>query len=148
MKIDYTLVKGESNQTTDLSIVEAIELYINWLRTERRAKSSILLYQGELKSFHAFCGIKKILRLSEIKASTLDAYRSDRTSKVAVKTLYHESVVIKQFLTSCESCGYLSKNLLIKVRITKPPLVKRTPLKHEQLVEIVRKCHAIINWSS
>ncbi len=139
IKIDHALVNGESNQTTDLSLVEAIELYIDWLRTERRAKSSIQRYQGELNSFHVFCGIKKILRLSQIKASTFDAYRSDRTSEVAAKTLYHESVVIKQFLTWCESRSYLLKSPLIKVRITKPPLVKRTPLKHEQLVEIVRK---------
>lgn len=139
IKIDYALVNGESNQTIDLSVAEAVVLYISWLRTERRAKNSIQRYLGELNSLTAFCKLKKILRLSEIKASTFDAYRSDRTSKVAAKTMYHESVVIKQFLTWCESRSYLAKNPLIKVRITKPPHVKRTPLRHEQLVEIVRK---------
>ncbi len=138
IKIDYGLVNGESNQTIDLSVAEAVVLYISWLRTESRAKSSIQRYLGELNSLTAFCKQKKILRLSEIKASTFDAYRSDRTSKVAAKTMYHESVVIKQFLTWCESRSYLSKSPLIKVRITKPPLVKRTPLRHEQLVQIVK----------
>jgi integrase len=50
----------------------------------------------------------------------LDAYRTERRKTHHVKTVYHETIVIKQFLRWCESRHLIADNLLRTYRVSKP----------------------------
>ena len=125
VKIDAELSSGEySTPPPPTSIDAAVSKYIGFLKSEGRARKTIVRYQGELDSFAEFCETQKAYCLGQITPLLFDDYRADRRTIHAESTVSHESTVVKQFLKWCRQRKMLAHDPLIDCRVKKP---KRHP---------------------
>ena len=112
------LTNGEfRKEVARTSLCEAQELYLNQLSFEKRAESTQERYRGELNTFIQFCESKRINNLAQIKPLHFDEYRMLRGKTHAATTVYHESMVIKQFLNWCVSRHLLKESPLQGIKI-------------------------------
>jgi integrase len=106
--------------TPATTIAEAHRQYIEFLTSERRAPKTVVRYRGELNTFEVFCNGRGIRRLAQISPSLLDAYRAARGKTHHPKTVFHESIVIKQLLRWSESRRLIGETPLKHYRVAKP----------------------------
>ena len=121
VKIDGDLASGKYSAPAPPTKIEtAIDKYISYLKSEGRARKTIVRYQGELDTFCDFCEGQHVLRLGQITMLLFDEYRADRREIHAERTVFHESVVVKQFIKWCKQRRMLSNNPLEDYRLEKP----------------------------
>jgi integrase len=101
-------------------VMDAIQQYIEFLKIERRAAKTVVRYRGELNTFAAFCKGRGVHRLANVTPSLLDAYRAMRGKTHHPKTVFHESIVIKQLLRWSESRQLIAETPLKHYRVAKP----------------------------
>ncbi|TWT64006.1 tyrosine-type recombinase/integrase [Rubinisphaera italica] len=112
------LTSGEfRKEVARTSLCDAQELYLSQLAFEERAESTQERYRGELNTFIQFCAARGIRNLAQIKPLHFDEYRKHRASTHAPATVYHESMVIKQFLNWCVSRHLLKESPLNRIKI-------------------------------
>ena len=122
--LDGTYQKSDS----EIRIEDAIERYTESLTTDGRARKTLVRYRGVLTKLMEFSEKKKKRLLRQITASLFDQFRAERSSKVSVRTLYHEGTICKTFLYWCVSRGLLKQNPLEKVKLNKPkPRLRPSP---------------------
>ena len=121
VKIDAALASGKySAPPPPTKVATAVANYIAYLKSEGRARKTIVRYQGELNAFVEFCQTRRVERLSQIDMMLFDAFRADRRKIHAVRTVFHESVVVKQCLKWCKTRKLLTSNPLEDYRLDKP----------------------------
>lgn len=123
-----------------MTIVNAIERYLTFLQTERRARKTIVRYRGELETFRDFCNGRRIWNLGQIKLSVFDDFRRFRLESVSERTLYHEGIVCKQFLKWCMSRQLLASNPLHDLKLTKPARTDKSVLSFENVANVLGRC--------
>ncbi|HCS50866.1 site-specific integrase [Rubinisphaera sp.] len=99
------------------SVCDAKELYLSQLAFDGSARSTLERYGGELDTFIQFCHTKRIRNLAQIKPLHFDEFRKLRAKTHAATTVYHESMVIKQFLNWCVSRHLLKVSPLQGIKI-------------------------------
>jgi len=102
------------------AITDAIKQYIEFLKSEGRAPKTVVRYRGELSTFEAFCNGRGARRLAQVSPSLFDAYRAVRVKTHHPKTVFHESIVIKQLLRWSESRHLIAETPLKHYRVSKP----------------------------
>ena len=125
VKIDAELSSGKYSPPPPLTrIDQAIRRYIAYLKSEGRARKTIVRYQGELDVFCEFCSENNARRLDQVTMLLFDGYRANRREVHAERTVFHESVVVKQFMKWCRLRKLVGNNPLQDYRLEKP---KHTP---------------------
>lgn len=123
VKLDSDLTDGKYRPApTSTAIEPSVEQYLSYLETESRARRTIVRYRGELYTFRDFCREHRVVRLSQITPVLFDQFRANRKKNHEPKTLYHESVVCKQWLKWCVSRHLIRDNPLKEYRLEKPVL--------------------------
>lgn len=123
------LSSGEFRKEVErISLGDAQELYLSQLAFDGSAKSTLERYRGELNTFIQYCNSKQIRNLTQIKPLHFDDFRKIRASTHALTTVYHESMVIKQFLSWC-----VSRHLLID-----------SPLKGIKIPSVKSNCRRLV----
>jgi len=126
VKLDHDLTVGTFRVVAKATTIgSAIEDYLGFLQGEGRARKTTVRYTGELQAFRDFCGEQHVCRLVQVNFSLFDSFRADRQKVHAPRTVYHESVVVVQFLKWCASRDLLVRNPLAGYKLEKPPLVPR-----------------------
>lgn len=126
LKLALDLVEGAFKAPPPLvTIGEAIKNYLEHLETENRARKTIVRYRGELHSFRDFLAALHIVRLNQITIPLFDKFRSHRKKDHGPRSMFHEAVVIKQWLKWCRVCRWLSENPLADYKLAKPRLERR-----------------------
>jgi site-specific recombinase XerD len=120
-QLDHELSCGMLKPPTPATtITDAVQQYIEFLQCERRAAKTVVRYRGELNTFEAFCSGRGVRRLAQVSPSLLDAYRAWRGKTHHPKTVFHESIVIKQLLRWSESRHLIAETPLKHYRVAKP----------------------------
>ena len=76
--------------------------------------------------FVAFLGRKRVAKLSQVTASHFDAWRVERRAARHAKTVYTESVVVKQLFKWAKTRKLVLDDPLAGIRLNKPPMVPKT----------------------
>jgi integrase len=120
-----------------ITIREAVENYLQYLATEGRARKTLVRYRGELYALRDFCESHHVTRLSQINISLFDRYRAYRKdTPLGPRSMFHEGVVIKQWLKWCTQRKWLVEHPLSDYKLSKPRLERRGGPSWEQ-VEII-----------
>lgn len=121
VKLDGELIDGTFKKPPkSKTIASAIDDYLAYLKTEDRASKTIVRYRGELFGFRDFCHTEGVKRLTQIAPALFDRFRAEMKAKHKPKTLYHESMVIKQFLNWCRTRRLIAENPLAEYRLEEP----------------------------
>jgi site-specific recombinase XerD len=103
------------------AIGEAVAAYMELLKTEQRRAKTLSRYQGILDRLERFAAERKVVKLDGVNLRFLDAYRARRVEyEAAPKTIYIESVVIRQVINFALSRSMLGTDPLKGLRLKKP----------------------------
>ncbi len=82
---------------------------------------ALVKYKGQLERFKAWCKSEGIRRARTFSPDDLFAYRTYLAEQcdLADKSIYHETIFIKQLFKWAAKNGYLSRNLLEPIRFAK-----------------------------
>jgi len=126
IKLEIDLASGVIHQVPPpKTIAAAIEDYTAFLKTEGRARKTLVKYEGIFKVFLAFLYEHRVSKLTQFTTACFDKFRAFRAKDHQKKTLYVESVVIKQFFKWCRSRKLIAENPISEVKLTKPMLVPK-----------------------
>jgi len=121
VKLDNELIDGSfRTSATNTLIVDAISDYLTYLQNENRARKTIVRYRGELNGFYDFCLGRRARRLTQITPTLFDRYRAGLKTRHKPGTVYHESVVVKQFLRWSISRRLIADDPLADYKLQKP----------------------------
>ncbi|WP_197439580.1 tyrosine-type recombinase/integrase [Calycomorphotria hydatis] len=137
-KIEADLASGHySTASPAVEISQAVEKYLNFLESEGRARKTIVRYRGELNTFSDFCLKHRKRYLSKIDMLLFDDYRSDRRQIHEKSTVYHESVVVKQFLKWCQQRKLINDNPLTEYKLVKPRRASKPSMSLQNVLSIL-----------
>ena len=123
-----------------ITIAKAAEQYLASLKTESRARRTLLRYDGELRLFIADMSGRRVVYLDGVTPAHLDRYRARRRRALCDATLYHEGVVIKQLFKWALSRGLISANPIANYKLTKPSSRPKPVPTLAQVSEILWCC--------
>ncbi len=120
------------------AIRQAVADYIEFLKIDGRARKTPVRYQGELNNLRDFLEPIQVTRLAQIAPTHFDKFRAHcKILKHGPRTLFHESVVVKQWLKWCQRRHLAAVNLLADYKLIKPALEPRDGPSLEQVNAIL-----------
>ena len=120
------------------AIEQAVADYIAFLRVEGRARRTIVRYQCELSNLRDFLKLLHVTRLSQITPTHFDKFRAHcKGMGHGPRTLWHESVVVKQWFKWCHRRRLVAENAIADYKITKPVLEPREGPSLEQINQVL-----------
>lgn len=129
-----SLVDGSYHRPLpSVTIEEAADDYIEHLKTEDRAPKTIVKYRGIFEQFLVFLRTLDVTRMMQFTAAHFDKYRAMRKAKRHAKTVYTESVVIKQLFGWAKRRKLILENPVDDIKLNKP---KQEPKGGPSLQEI------------
>jgi integrase len=105
-----------------VTIRQAVDDYIMYLKTLNRARRTIVKYMGVLSLFIAFLDRHRATRLGQVTAGHFDKYRAERHETRHRKTVYTDGEIVKQLFKWAKSRKLIIDNPLADVLLEKPPL--------------------------
>ncbi len=126
LRLDAELDEGRHRERPrPASVDEAIAQYLDSQRTERRSAKTLAKYGAVLDRASAVLAARRAARLLDLDIKAVDDYRRARVADgVAPKTLYTETVIIRQLVNFALSRGLIAEDPLRGLRIREP---KPTP---------------------
>ena len=139
VKLDSQLTAGTYKAPPPpTTIQEAVGAYIDYLEIEGRARKTIVRYSGELRNFRDCMATIHVTRLAQITHSSFDKFRAHCKAQAhRPRTMFHESVVVKQWLKWCHRRHLVAENALADYKLTKPLLEPRDGPSLEQVNKIL-----------
>ena len=95
--------------------------YVSALKTDGRAPKTLVKYAGVFKIFLAFLDLLRVTKLSQVTGGHFDAYRAKRSAVRHAKTVYSESVIVKQLFKWAKSRRLIADDVLAGIKLNKPP---------------------------
>lgn len=132
-RLEAKLLAGTMPQPAKSTLIgDAVNAYKAYMRTEERADKTRSKYFQVCAAVVKLAEKRKVSRVDAIDASFVDAYRQQRQAEyrrqhnreIGAKTLYTETVIVKQLVNFAVSRGLLRENPLQNYKIKKP---KPTP---------------------
>lgn len=120
-----------------ITVRQAIEDYLLYLATEGRSPNTLDRYRGELTAWRDFLEAHGATRLAQISPVLFDKFRQSRKIDHALWTLYHEGVVVKQFLKWCKTRKLVAVNPLAEIKLFKPQREPKRAFTLEQVEQIL-----------
>jgi hypothetical protein len=110
------------------TIPELADGYYEHCQRRGRAKKTLVKYKGQLERFKSWCDSENIRRARTFSPDDLFAYRTYLADecKLSDKSIYTETIVIKQLFKWATKNGHLSRNLLEPVCFPKVKSPMRT----------------------
>ncbi len=102
------------------TLEEAIDAYLDHLKTEDRRPKTRTKYRGILTTFREYAQTSDIRRLSQVTAVLVDQYRSFRKPHLSVKSMHNEGVLLKGFFKWCMERGFVNENPLENMKFKRP----------------------------
>ena len=125
-KLAFELTTGGYHVApAEMAISTAVDMYISFLTTERRAPKTLVKYAGIFKLFMEFLKTIHVIKLNRFTTTQFDRYRAHRAETRQAKTLYVEGVVIKQFFKWCLSRKLIVENPIVSCKLKKPSLLPK-----------------------
>jgi site-specific recombinase XerD len=117
------------------TIQELADAYYENCKSRGRAKKTLVKYDGQLDRFKRWCKSEGIRRARTFSPDDLFAYRAylSERHKLSDKSIYNETIVIKQLFKWATRHGYLSRNLLEPIRFEKVKSPKQPCFTIEQV---------------
>jgi len=117
------------------TIQELADAYYGYCEGQGRAKKTLVKYNGQLERFKEWCKTEGLRRARTFSPDDLFAYRAYLSEKhrLSDKSIYNETIVIKQLFKWATRHGYLSINLLEPIRFEKVKSPKQPCFTIEQV---------------
>jgi site-specific recombinase XerD len=122
IQIEAEILQGRYQHTAPPPPVEAVvTAYMEFLRTEQRAPKTLVKYQHIFNRVLDLAKRRHARMIDGVNLQFVDAYRSERVAaEVAAKTLFTETVVLRQLVNFAMSRGMIHSDPLKGLRIKKP----------------------------
>jgi site-specific recombinase XerD len=122
LRLEAELVNGQLRPNPKPSTVDvAIDEYLQHLRTERRAAKTLTKYTGVLGRLRGLLHERRAASLLDLDIRAVDAYRRARVAAGAAnKTIYNETVIVRQLVNFALSRGLIATDPLRGLRISEP----------------------------
>lgn len=98
--------------------------FIDFHLADGRRQSTVKRYRGILKQLIDFCSSKGVARVDQVVLRLIDAYRTDRRTKISEESLHVESNLVRQFFTWCADRRMTPENPLATQKFQRPKLKK------------------------
>ena len=143
IQIDADLISGKYRPQKRAPLIrDAVDTYMDYLKTEGRRDGTLKRYGPELDRFADFAAKCRVKRLSAVSLVLMDKYRAWRTKQEAKPaTLYHESIVIKQLLNFAVAREVLVTNPLAKFKPKKPKSPEPVAFTLDEVEAILVRAH-------
>lgn len=117
------------------TVQELADGYYAYCKARNLASKTLVKYKGQLERFKAWCKSEGIRRARTFSPDDLFAYRTYLAEQcdIADKSIYHETIVMKQLFKWATKNGYLSRNLLEPIRFAKVKSPKQPCFTIEQV---------------
>lgn len=117
------------------TIHELADAYHEYCKGRGRARKTPVKYAGQLERFKKWCESEGIRRARTFSPDDLFAYRAylSEQHRLTDKSIYNETIVIKQLFKWATRHGYLSRNLLEPIRFEKVKSPKQPCFTIEQV---------------
>ncbi len=117
------------------TIPELADGYYEHCQRRGRAKKTLVKYKGQLERFKNWCDSENIRRARTFSPDDLFAYRTYLAEQcgLSAKSIYTETIVIKQLFKWATKNGYLSRNLVEPVSFPKVKSPKQPCFTIEQV---------------
>ena len=137
-KLAADLMGGTYRQAPPaITVKQAVEDYLTSLKTENRARKTLVKYRGVFDLFLAYLERQRVTRLGQVTAGHFDRYRAERKETRHQKTIYCEGVIIKQLFKWAKSRKLIAENPLSEIKLNKPPMEPKAGPSLEQLNTIL-----------
>jgi site-specific recombinase XerD len=122
LRIDAQLEGGRwETEIKPAALPEVIASYMSFLRAEGRSKKTIVKYEHVYKRVAELAEERRVISIAGLSLKFFDAYRRLRNEeKAASKTIYTESVIIRQLVNFALSREMLAKDPMKGVKLKKP----------------------------
>lgn len=104
-----------------VEVGQAAADYVLALRTNERAAKTTVKYAGVFRVFVAFLAARRVTKLHQVTAGMFDAWRAERRAVRHPKTVYSESVIVKQLFKWAKGRKLLPDDPVAGVGLNKPP---------------------------
>ena len=117
------------------TIQELADGYFTYCKGRGRASKTLVKYKGQLERFKKWCKSEGIRRARAFSPDDLFGYRTYLAEQCGLseKSIYNETIVIKQLFKWAAKNGYLSRNLLEPIRFAKVKSPKQPCFTMEQV---------------
>jgi integrase len=112
-------------QQRELTISDAVSMFINVSTTEGLRPKSIIKQRGILRCFTDFSKSQGTVSLSRVDLLLVDKYRSARKPDLSDKSMCHEGQLLKQFLACCCERQLIRRNPLEHSKFSPPKYAPR-----------------------
>lgn len=121
IQLEAALLKGTyRSPPCRRRVAEVFAAYLDYLKTEGRADSTLKRYRPELRRWQEFLTAEGVTQIDRVDQVVVESYRAQRTAKVATPTLYHETILIKQVLNFADQRGLIEVNPLKRLKVKRP----------------------------
>ena len=125
-KLAATLVDGTFHRPLPtVTIMETVDNYLKFLKTEDRAPKTLVKYRGVFNTFVSFLDDLGVTRMTQVSPTHYDKFRAFRKQDHHAKTMYTEGVIIKQLFRWAKKCKLINENPLEEIKLSKPKLTPK-----------------------
>jgi len=122
LKLDARLASGTYQPPPPpVTVRQAADDYVKYLKTEDRARSTWEKYEGIFKALAAFLENLGAGRMAQFTPTFFDKFRSVRKEGRNQGTLHNEGVIIKQLFKWSKSRDLIAENRVADYPLEKPP---------------------------
>jgi site-specific recombinase XerD len=117
------------------AVQELADSYHSYCKARNLARKTLVKYDGQLRHFKKWCKAEGIQRARTFCPDDLFAYRAylAEECELSNKSIYSETILIKQLFKWAAKNGYLSRNLLEPIRFEKVRSPKQPCFTIEQV---------------
>lgn len=105
---------------SQVTAAKAAADYIAFLKTKDRAQRTLGKYQANLDTFVTFLATLRVTALGQVSEVHFDKFRAARLQRLHPKTVYGESVVVKQMMKWAKKRKLIRENPLAEYELEKP----------------------------
>lgn len=122
LRLESEILSGEHRKKVKaVPISEVIAAYTSHLETERRKPRTLVKYRGIFARLSQIADENHIQSIEQITLPFMDKYRHARVQAgVSPKTVYNETIVVRQVVNFAKSRGMLSGDPLNGLKISEP----------------------------
>lgn len=132
---------------TAIGFQSAAESYITTLKTNGRARKTTVKYEGIFRIFAEFLDRRRVAKLHQVTAVHFDSWRTERQAIRHAKTVFTESVVVKQLFKWSKLRKLILEDPLAGLALNKPPLVPKCGPSLNEVDAILASAEAPLrNW--
>jgi integrase len=139
IEMEAEIIQGRyQRKAPPTSLAAAVADYKQFLQTEGRAKKTLAKYNMLLDRLLDLAGRRGVHNINDVNLKFIDAYRTERVGAgAAPKTVYTESVVVRQLVNFALSRDLLAVDPLKGLKLKKPRPTRQPCWTFEQVQQIL-----------